>query len=54
MKKQSSSSSVRLEHEDLPSRYGLMTAWASALVVEGMPEAKFVKAAKGIELIVLR
>jgi hypothetical protein len=30
-----------------------MTAWASALVVERMPEAKFVKAAKGIELVVL-
>jgi hypothetical protein len=31
-----------------------MTAWASALVVEGMPEAKLIKATKGIELIVLR
>jgi hypothetical protein len=51
---QSSSSATRLEHEDSPSRDRLMTAWASPLVVEGMPEAKFVKAAKGIDLIVLR
>jgi hypothetical protein len=30
-----------------------MTARASALVVERMPEAKFVKTTKGIELVVL-